>query len=79
MKYLLFAGTRYYPAGGAEDFRGGFDSVDSAIAGYTPINHEDEDEDRWANIFDVETLQIAMRFYGGQWHEIHQNCAAEKR
>lgn len=30
-RYLLFAGDRYYPAGGWQDFKGSFDSLTEAI------------------------------------------------
>lgn len=30
-RYLLFAGDRYYPAGGWQDFKMDFDSVDPAV------------------------------------------------
>lgn len=32
MPYLLFAGDTYYPSGGAEDYRGSFESLDEAAA-----------------------------------------------
>ena len=30
-RFLLFAGDNYYPAGGMEDFKGDFDTVDEAL------------------------------------------------
>jgi hypothetical protein len=29
-RYMLFSGNQYYPAGGMDDFRGSFDTIDEA-------------------------------------------------
>ena len=64
-KYLLFAGSQYYPEGGASDFIGFYDTIqDAQIA-------RPEDID-WAHIagVDGETLVIRYEYetatYGGE-------------
>lgn len=50
MKYFLFAGINYYPQGGAEDFRGEFDSADDAKKSIA--KEIDEKHIEWAHITD---------------------------
>lgn len=56
MRYLVFGGDNYYPAGGAHDIKGRFDDLDTARElcvklrtpaewGYTPCD--------WVQIYDV--------------------------
>ena len=63
--FLLFAGDCYYPEGGAYDFKGAFDSAELAQAAHDP--NQWNYDGGWANIFDTETLSIAMTFRRGAW------------
>ena len=49
-KYLLFSGMCYYPAGGLHDFKGSFESIESA-----KMSGKIED---WYHIVDKDTLEI---------------------
>jgi hypothetical protein len=49
-KFHLFSGARYYPGGGASDYRGSFDTMEAAKSGFTPdICCQD-----WANIMETQ-------------------------
>ena len=48
-RYVLFAGSDYYPSGGWKDFRAMFDSVEEARQ---EVQHTDED---WWHIVDLTT------------------------
>lgn len=65
--YLLFAGDDYYPQGGAEDLKGGFESVEEAKAAHDPNEHNYEGG--WANVLDMSNLKIVMYFNRGTWSE----------
>ena len=55
--YLLFAGAQFYPYGGIEDFKGVFESVDSAKrAADTGDTHDFQ----WAQIVRKETLEVVL-------------------
>lgn len=41
--YLLFAGSKYYPSGGAQDFQGFFDSIDDAVTFFEQNNQLAQD------------------------------------
>ena len=58
MTYLLFSGSEYYPAGGADDFAGAFPSIEAAKAHFA--QHERE----WAHIaaFDGRQLEIVCAY-----------------
>jgi hypothetical protein len=62
MTYLLFSGSEYYPAGGADDFAGAFPSIEAAKAYFA------EHEREWAHIaaFDGRQLEIVCA-YGTAW------------
>jgi len=69
-KILLFAGHRYYPQGGAEDFEGSFDSIFYALEyleAYKPkySNYVDY----WAQMVDVETMEVIETYVndGSGW------------
>lgn len=47
-RFLLFAGITYYPAGGARDLIGAFESIEEA-------QEADLSEHDWANIHDAQT------------------------
>lgn len=53
MKYLLFAGSHYYPNGGWEDFKGDFDSVEAAQAQVPPLLESIGAGYAWWHIVDV--------------------------
>ena len=67
MAYLLFAGNDYYPDGGAEDLQGRFDTLDDAISGHDPAEHQYEGG--WANVLCLDSMQIVKRFSRGKWYE----------
>lgn len=53
-QYLLFAGSRYYPCGGWNDFQGSFDSITEAI-GFKALEGLGCD---WWHVVDNETGTI---------------------
>lgn len=55
-RFLVFTGDRFYPKGGAEDFRRAEDTYEEAIA-LTKMFIADAD-DLWANVLDIETGQV---------------------
>jgi hypothetical protein len=80
-RYLLFIFGQYYPRGGANDFRGAFDSIDKAKA-FVDIKGDYEREvvptfrhdDLEANILDVQTMQpvcyMEYNYYKGEFEWI---------
>lgn len=60
-KYLLFAGSQYYPSGGWNDFKGDFDSIHDAREAAKLIKWD------WAHVVNTDTVkslgQIEL-FYG---------------
>jgi hypothetical protein len=58
MAYLLFCGSEYYPAGGADDYVGAFDSIADAKEYLTAQPAE------WAHIatFDGKRMQIVCAY-----------------
>jgi hypothetical protein len=74
MRYLLFAGDYYYPAGGWKDFYGAFESLEEAEArveirdatGVDDPECEAEiarvyDVREWAHIVSLHTMQIVWQ------------------
>lgn len=58
-RYLVFAGSRYYPAGGWGDFISDFDSMQEAMAFIEPKYSPDyESEYDWYHIVDSYTGKI---------------------
>lgn len=51
MRYLLFSGERYYPAGGAGDLYGAFATLEEAQAAAKKTRYD------WWHIFDLKTLK----------------------
>ena len=49
-RYLLFAGSTYYPAGGWGDYRGAFETIKEAT--------EAGDGFDWLDVVDLETLDF---------------------
>ena len=60
--YLLFAGSRYYPAGGWEDFIGFFPTVEAAKK--SAESKEGEGDGRyifqWAHVVCKETFKVVL-------------------
>ena len=82
MRYLIFAGTAYYAAGGARDLIDSTDSHAEAkdfaeyIIGMTGcLGGEDEETVKleWSHVLDLETKVIIAKFgdrpYGRSWDE----------
>jgi len=59
VKYMLFAGPKYYPGGGVYDYVGRYQSVDAAKAAFAAL----EDCNDWAQIVDAETIDL-VEWYG---------------
>ncbi len=66
--YILFAGSHYYPNGGASDIKGTFNSIDEAknylsssefLIGYRTFY---EDEDLWGQIYNLKTLRVVAEY-----------------
>ncbi len=58
-KYLVFAGSTYYPMGGWNDFRTSFHSIDEA-KNYLLDTQKQYD---WYHIIDSETYRIVYEKY----------------
>ena len=67
MAYLLFAGNDYYPKGGANDLKGSFDTLDSAIAKHNPA--EFRYDGGWANVLCTDSLKLVKKFSRGRWYD----------
>lgn len=52
-RYLLFAGSNYYPSGGWDDFEGSFDSAAEALAAVPSIRVRREPD--WFHVIDSQT------------------------
>lgn len=48
-RYALFSGDAYYPAGGWDDFRGSFDTLDEAVAAAQKRG------DDWSHVVDLHS------------------------
>ena len=66
MRYLLFAGEDYYPAGGFDDFVGSYDTMEQA-------KETSLDNKNWAHIVSISVdgtiVQQATKEYGEAWNE----------
>lgn len=63
MKYMLFAGTNYYPRGGALDFIGFYPTVEDAQKAFVERAGEiskGEAIDNWGHVVDYETMEIMV-------------------
>ena len=63
-KYYLFAGHRYYPEGGMDDFRGEFESIEDAKRWYEDneqLISGDSYIDNWGHVVDSK-LRVVKRF-----------------
>ena len=71
--FALFAGDRYYPGGGWNDYVGTYPSLDDAYAAYIqgPKNEDEPDEDGyvatykygWGHVVNVVTNCVVARYY----------------
>ena len=52
MKYILFAGDAYYPAGGAEDIVGIYGTKETAMAAFLACKSD------WCHIYEIESGRI---------------------
>lgn len=66
MAYLLFAGADYYPRGGANDFKGQFDTVELAIEAH---DHYEFCDGGWAHVFCLKSLSAVKFFYSRKWFD----------
>lgn len=57
MRYLLFAGSVYYPDGGWGDFKGRFDKIEDAVDEYNRMLEDSgyNAEYYWFHVIDIET------------------------
>ena len=51
-RYLGFSGECYYPAGGWDDFKGAFDTLEEAVTGALAFG---EGYELWRQVVDTET------------------------
>ena len=52
LRFLLFTGSDYYPAGGWDDFKGSADTLEEALKAAKDAN------DSWVQIVDLETGEM---------------------
>lgn len=50
--YILFAGERYYPGGGMEDYCGTFTSIEMAVCEFESLGLHDP----WGHVVDTDTI-----------------------
>jgi len=55
MRYMLFAGSNYYPSGGMSDYRGHFDTMQAVVMHLGSCD--------WFNVFDTKTGEIYDQAY----------------
>lgn len=53
-RYMLFAGSEYYPSGGMDDLKGTFDTVEEATAEGYAKRYD------WFHVVDRETLDVVL-------------------
>ena len=74
--FILFAGHCYYPFGGADDFRGFYDTIEAAQKAFIDKKQEicgDKNFDNWGQIVDKDTMDvllIARAGYLGNYRDI---------
>lgn len=66
--FLLFAGERFYPAGGAKDCHGRFKTPEQAMQAHDPQKFS-HCKDQWAHVLCVRSLRVVRRFEQGEWSE----------
>ena len=65
--YLLFAGNKYYPEGGWEDFKGSFSSAEEAMKYYDPDVEDEFAVHPWAHV--VNPYGVIVWHYDGDKEE----------
>ena len=55
-KFLLFAGSEYYPRGGAEDLKGNFSTIELSIRAGNFLKSDKWIQ--WIHVLDVETQEV---------------------
>ncbi len=75
-RFMLFAGSRYYPAGGAVDLIGRFDSVSDALVRRDVLDGAESYTGAppdWAHIYDVDAAMTVGCWdrddRSGEWSE----------
>lgn len=58
MEYMLFAGSCFYAAGGMNDFKGLFDSVESAITGKDAVRLDYGESPDWYQVVNCLSLEV---------------------
>ena len=59
--FALFAGHDYYPAGGWDDFRGVYESVEAAEAAFR-AGDPDESRWEWGHVVDLSSREEVARW-----------------
>lgn len=57
-RFLLFAGTKFYPSGGWADLAGSFDTLERAVATGDHVDDLDIRDHDWFQVVDQETGEI---------------------
>lgn len=63
-RFLLFAGSNYYPAGGWQDFRGDFDTVEEAK---DYLLYNPDTERNWWHVIDATTGAAVEKHPDYEW------------
>ena len=58
MRFLVFAGSDYYPDGGWEDFIGAYPSQTEAVSVAQAQHERRKQHDRWWHVVDLDTRTI---------------------
>lgn len=66
-KYILFAGSHYYPEGGMNDYRGTFNSIEEAKSHFTTVKKSFWG---WGQIVKQtdEALEWEDQYFNDRWH-----------
>ena len=79
--FLLFAGKKYYPEGGWNEFIGNFSSIEEAKKGL--VKESNSDEYLWSHIVDLLTSEIVLignnEFMSSDYREIWKWYKPEKK
>ncbi len=68
MRFILFAGTNFYPDGGWCDYAGAFESVEAAKQAL------DTSYNDWAHVVDLTTGEMVVTFlsHTKRWSDEHE-------
>lgn len=61
-RYLLFAGSQYYPSGGWDDLKGSFDTLEEAVAAGDHVDDLSIRDHDWFQVVDSMTGEIVSGF-----------------